>query len=64
MPEERELDGLKREMEKLADHLAALEGLTIDGDAVGDILRELMAGATAVTIIGEFDLVTEFDEGA
>ena len=55
MPEERELEGLKREMEKLADCLNDM-GDDLDSAAVGDMLKSLINGATAETIIEDFGL--------
>lgn len=60
MPEERELEGLKREMEKLALHLEADIG-DLESEVVSGILRLLLEGHTAVSIIKEFGLVSESD---
>lgn len=54
--DERELEGIKREMEKLAEHLEGF-GDEIDTDVVAGILRELAAGHTAETIIKEYGLI-------
>ncbi len=63
MPEELGLKGLKCEMEKLADHLAALEGDSLmDPDAVGELLRALLNGETATNIIEDFGLVSDEEE--
>lgn len=61
MPEERELDGLKHEMEKLAQHLEADVG-DIESEVVSGILCMLLEGHTATNIITEFGLVTEDGE--
>lgn len=58
MPEERELEGLKREMEKLAQHLEADVG-DLESEVVSGILRLLLEGFTATHIIKEFALVSE-----
>lgn len=54
MPEQMELEGMKREMEALADHFEEhgeqLDG-TVDSDSVVGILRSLLQGARADTII-------------
>lgn len=54
MAEEKELEGLKLEMEKLADHFEEngeqLDG-TVDSDSIVGILRSLLQGARAETII-------------
>lgn len=60
MPEERELEGLKREMEKLAQHLEADIG-DLESEVVSGILFSLLEGKTATSIIGEFGLVSESD---
>lgn len=63
MPEKLELEGLKCEMEKLADHLAALEGDEfMDPDAVGEMLRCLLNGEMASSIIEDFGLVSDSEE--
>ncbi len=54
MPEEKELAGMKEEMEKLADHFeenGEQLGGTVDSDSVVGILRSLLQGARADTII-------------
>jgi len=56
--EERELAGLKAEMEKLADHLDCLDA-DIDAECVADILSDLMNGKTAESIIDQYGLVDE-----
>lgn len=55
MPEERELEGLKREIEELAECLQNM-GDDLDSSAVADMLGELVRGATARKIIDEFGL--------
>ena len=62
MPEEKELAGLRREMEKLADHLDTDLG-DLESEVVGNILRRLLEGAMATTIISEFGLISEGDTG-
>lgn len=52
---------LRLEMEKLADHLAALsdeDDALMDPDAVGELLRALLEGELATTIIEDFGLVS------
>jgi hypothetical protein len=55
MAEERELEGLKREMEKLAECFANM-GDDIDTTAVGEILMGLTQGETAEHIIESYGL--------
>jgi len=55
---EEKLEGLKLEMEKLAEHLDTLEA-DIDAEAVADILTDLRDGVTADTIIDRYGLVDE-----
>lgn len=55
MAEEKELEGLKREMEALAECLSNM-GDDIDSDAVADILHCLVRGDTARSIIDDFGL--------
>lgn len=54
--EERELAGMKDEMEKLAETLENL-GDELDTEVVAAVLRLLAAGYTADRIIAEFCLV-------
>lgn len=54
----RELEGLKREMDKLAQHLEADVG-DIESEVVSGILHKLSEGETATSIINEFGLVSE-----
>lgn len=61
MPE-KELEGLQREMEKVADHLEEhLEDLDgeVDGELMVGILRSLLQGASAETIIEGYGLEVE-----
>lgn len=56
---------LRLEMEKLADHLAAIgeeDDALMDPDAVGEIIRSLLEGELATTIIEDFGLVSGGDE--
>ena len=59
---EKELEGLKREMTAVADHLEnnedVLEG-AVDTDTAYCILRSLLQGATAATIIEGLGLQVE-----
>lgn len=55
MPEERELEGLRREIEALADCLDDL-GDDLDSTAVAGILRGLLNGETADAIIADYAL--------
>jgi hypothetical protein len=55
---ERELEGLKSEMEKLADHLDCLNA-DIDAECVADILSDLSSGSTAATIIEKYGLIDD-----
>lgn len=60
MGEEKELEGLKREMQKLADELGLLDGDSLmDPDSVGEILLALLEGTTADSIIEDFGLVSD-----
>lgn len=54
----KELEGMRREMEKLAQHLEADIG-DIESEVVGGILTKLLEGETATSIINEFGLVSE-----
>lgn len=54
--DERELEGIKREMEKLAEHLEGF-GDELDTEVVAAILRELAAGHTTEAIIEEYGLI-------
>lgn len=52
---ERELEGIKSEMGKLADMLEDSDE-DLDAGAVADILRELSGGMTADAVVAEFGL--------
>lgn len=54
--EERELEGIKREAEKLAEHLECM-GDELDTEVVAGIIRELVAGHTADSITITYDLI-------
>ncbi len=54
--EGRELEGMRSEMEKLAEHLEGF-GDELDTEVVAGILRELAAGHTAAAIIVEYGLI-------
>lgn len=56
--EERELEGMKREMDTLAVHLEEVD-IDIVSDAVSGILRCLLAGHTSDSIISDFALEEE-----
>jgi hypothetical protein len=56
---ERELEGLKREMEKVADHLEDNEDVldgAVNTDTAYSILRSLLMGKTAEVIIKGYGL--------
>jgi hypothetical protein len=55
MEAERELQGMKWEMEKLADCLEEL-GDDLDSEALAGILRALVSGETAQHIIADYAL--------
>lgn len=59
--EANELAGLRREMEKLADHMSALDGNAIECEVAEGILRALLEGDSASSIIDDFDLVSDED---
>jgi hypothetical protein len=54
--DERELNGMKDEMEKLAEHLENL-GDELDTEVVASMLRLLVHGHTAAAIIEEYGLI-------
>ena len=57
---------MKEEMEKLAEALELVDSydsLTFEPDAVAGMLRMLLEGESADTIIGEFDFGWRDDEG-
>lgn len=66
MPTELEFEGLKREIEKVADyiedHLDSLDN-DVDGECAVGILRSLLNGATAETIIEGYGLEAEETTG-
>lgn len=66
METEKELEGLKREMLKLADHFEdhseELEDC-MDADTVVGVLKSLLNGATAETIIEGYGLEVEEEAG-
>ncbi len=53
-----ELEALKQEMGKLANHLEAID-VDIDSVAVSCILGQLLDGHTSSSIINEFGLIDE-----
>lgn len=56
--EERELEGLKREMGKLAEHLEMLD-IDVDSQCMAEILTNLIHGKTAESIIDAYGLIDE-----
>ncbi len=57
MPE-RELDGLKNEMTKLAEHLESVD-TDLDSQTIADILTELVDGRTAEHLISRYGIIDE-----
>lgn len=55
---ERELAGIKEEIEKLAAVLEGADGM-FEGDAVAGILRDLAEGATADAIVEDYDITSD-----
>ncbi len=55
---ERELDGLKNEMARLAEHLECID-VDLDSEVVADVLTDLAEGKTAAHIIDRYGLVDE-----
>lgn len=53
--EEKELEGIKSELGKLADLLED-SNEDLDGGVIAEILRDLANGDTAETIVGAYDL--------
>ncbi len=58
MEERMELEGIKREMAKLAEHLDTID-VDLDSEVVADVLTELSEGHTADAIIDRYGLVDE-----
>lgn len=60
--DKRELEGIKREMQELADHIAnnadELDDC-LDSDVVSGLLRELADGKPAAFLIDDFGLNVE-----
>lgn len=56
--EEKELEGMKSEMGKLAEHLEMLD-IDIDSQVVAEILHDLSEGKTTAGIIDTYGLIDE-----
>lgn len=60
--EEKELEGIKTEMGKLAD-LIENSGWEFEAETLAEILRDLVAGDTAIHIISNYSIELEEETG-